>query len=144
MRAVLDTNVVVSALIWGGTPFKLLQAAIDGDIELYTSPALLSELREVLAREHLAMRLVKQQSSIEAAIGLYGDLAIPFNPLATPRAVLNDVDDDQVIAVALAAGAELIVTGDRDLLVLHPWQGIQILKPADALKFVLNANTKTE
>ena len=49
MRAVLDTNVVVSVLIWGGTPFKLLQAAIDTDIALYTSPALLAGLREVLA-----------------------------------------------------------------------------------------------
>lgn len=57
MRVVLDTNVVVSALVWGGTSYKLLQAATAGDIELYTSPALLAELREVLAREHLASRL---------------------------------------------------------------------------------------
>ena len=56
MRPVLDTNVVVSAVIWGGMPYRLLQAATDGDLELYTSPALLAELRSVLAREHLASR----------------------------------------------------------------------------------------
>jgi putative PIN family toxin of toxin-antitoxin system len=59
MQAVLDTNVVVSALIWGGTPFKLLQAATDGYLTLYTSPALLAELREVLTRDHLARRLTQ-------------------------------------------------------------------------------------
>lgn len=69
MRLVLDTNVVVSAMVWGGTPFKLLQAATDGDIELYTSPALLAELLEVLERKPLASRLSQQRSSIEQAIG---------------------------------------------------------------------------
>jgi len=52
VRLVLDTNVVVSALVWGGTPYKLLQAATVGGVELVTSPALLAELRGVLAREH--------------------------------------------------------------------------------------------
>lgn len=52
MRLLLDTNVVVSAVIWGGTPLKLLQAAVEGDVELYTSPALLAELRGVFGREH--------------------------------------------------------------------------------------------
>ena len=56
MRVVLDTNVVVSALIWGGTPFQLLQDAA-GDIDLCTSPALLAELHTVLSRPHLASRL---------------------------------------------------------------------------------------
>jgi len=46
MRAVLDTNIVVSALIWGDTPFKLIEMAGDGRLTLYTSPTLLAELRE--------------------------------------------------------------------------------------------------
>lgn len=69
-------------------------------------------------------------------------MSIPVTPLATPRAVPNDIDDDQVIACALAASVELIVSGDSDLLVLHPWRGIQILNAAEALQFVVN--TKTE
>jgi uncharacterized protein len=141
MRVVLDTNVVVSALLWGGTPFKLLQAASDGDITLYTSPALLAELRGVLAREHLIRRLVKQHASIEEAIHLYGDLSMPVTPLTTPRAVPTDAADDHVIAAALAAGAALIVTGDRDLLILHPWRGIQILNATEALQFVFGTRT---
>jgi putative PIN family toxin of toxin-antitoxin system len=143
MRAVLDTNVIVSALIWGGTPFKFLQAAIDGDITLYTSPALLAELRDVLARDHLAKRLAQQQTAVEEAIRLYAEMTILVTPLSVPHAVPNDIDDEQVIAVALAAEAALIVSGDADLLVLHPWQGIQILNAAEALQFVLNANPHT-
>lgn len=137
MRVVLDTNVVVSALVWGGMPFKLLQAATDGDIDLYTSPVLMTELREVLAREHLTSRLVRQHASVESAIALYGELAIKASPLAIPRVVIDDPDDDHVLAVAVAANAQLIVSGDKKhLLSIKSYQDISILSPADALGFI--------
>jgi putative PIN family toxin of toxin-antitoxin system len=136
VRLVLDTNVVVSAVIWGGMPYRLLQAAADGDIELYTSPALLAELRSVLAREHLASRLARQQSSAEQAIRFYGELAISVSPLVIPHAVPRDADDDQVIAAALAAQADLIVSGDNDLLTLGQYQSITIVMPAQAVQLV--------
>ncbi len=133
MRLVLDTNIVVSALIWGGTPYKLLQAATDGGVELFSSPMLLAELNRVLAREHLSSRLAKQASSAEQAIGFYGELAISVSPLVTPRAVPRDADDDQVIAAALAAGADLVVSGDADLLSLGSFEGIAIVTASAAL-----------
>lgn len=133
MRVVLDTNVVISALIWGGTPYKLLQAATNGDIELFTSPALMTELRGVLAREHLASRLRVQASLVAQAIALYGERAVSVSPLSTPRAVPSDPDDDQVIAVALAARADLIVSGDADRLTLGSYAGIGILSAAQAV-----------
>ena len=134
MRFVLDTNVVVSAVIWGGLPFRLLQAATDGDIELYTSPALVAELRAVLSREHLASRLARQPASVVEAIRFYGDLAISVSPLAVPRAVPRDADDDQVIAAAIAANADTIVTGDTDLLSMGSHQGIAIITAAQAVQ----------
>ncbi len=142
MQAVLDTNVIVSALIWGGTPFKLFEMASDGRLTLYTSPALLAELREVLTRAHLARRLAQHRIAIEDALRLYEELCSAVTPLSTPRAVPNDIDDDQVIACALAARAELIVSGDSDLLVLHPWRGIHILNAAEAVRFVMNAKAE--
>lgn len=133
MRIVLDTNVVVSALLWGGTPFKLFQAAANGDIILYTSPALLAELSEILTRKHLADRLAKQQSSLDQILRLYEKLTVSVTPPTVPRVVPNDADDDQVIAAALAARASIITTGDTDLLILHPFQEIKILTAADTL-----------
>lgn len=134
MRLVLDTNVVVSALIWGGTPYKLLQAAADGNIELFTSPTLQHELRSVLARAHLAFRLANQRSSVEQAIALYGELAVSVSPLSTPRVVARDADDDHVIAAALAANAELVVSGDDDLLSIGSIENISIVTAAQAVQ----------
>mgnify|MGYP005842370595 CR=1 FL=1 len=139
MRAVLDTNVVVSALLWGGTPFRLFELASDGQLLLYTSPTLLAELHDVLARAHLARRLASQRRVIAEAVGQYKALSIAITPLSTPRVVPTDIDDDQVIACALAASAELIVSGDSDLLVLHPWRGIQILDATNAIRFLADS-----
>ena len=121
-------------MVWGGTPFRLLQAAADGDIELYTSPALLAELLEVLAREHLASRLSRQRSSIEQALDFYGELAISVSPSSTPRAVPGDVDDDHVIAAAVSARADLVVSGDKHLLSMGRHEGIAIVTAAEAVR----------
>ena len=133
MRLVLDTNVVVSALIWGGLPYQLIEAAAAGNVELVTSPALLAELCDVLGREHLSSRLVQQRSSVEQAIDLYAELTVSVSPLATPRVVPDDVDDDHVIAAAVAGGAAAVVSGDRHLLSLGNYQGISIVSSAAAL-----------
>lgn len=143
MRLVLDTNVVVSALVWGGVPYQLIEAAAAGDIELVTSPALLTELRDVLGRAHLASRLTQQRSTVEQAIALYAELAISVSPLATPRVVPGDVDDDHVIAAAVAAGAKIVVSGDRHLLGLGSHQGIAIVNAAEAVRRVEDARSKT-
>lgn len=142
MRLVLDTNVVVSALVWGGTPYKLLRAATDGDIELVASPALMDELREVLAREHLASRLAQQRSSVQQAIELYGELVIHISPLTAPRAVPRDKDDDQVVAAAIAASADLLVSGDADLLSMGSYEGIAIVSVTEAVRQI-EARSKT-
>jgi len=86
VKIVLDTNVVVSALLWGGTPYKLIEAATAGDAELYTSPALVTELRDVLGREHLASRLAAQRSSVASAIALYSELAVAGGGHVSTRA----------------------------------------------------------
>jgi len=142
VRLVLDTNVVVSALVWGGRPYKLLQAATEGDIELFTSPALIDELRRVLARERLASRLAEQRTSVQRMIELYGELAISVSPLSTPRAVPRDKDDDQVIAAAIAANADLVVSGDADLVSLGSFEGVVIVTTAEAVARV-EARNKT-
>jgi putative PIN family toxin of toxin-antitoxin system len=133
VRAVLDTNVVVAGLLWQGPPQKILLRAMEGKVMLATSPALLSELEGVLHRSKFARQIAKQQLSIQALLLRYAELARVVMPAAIPPVILNDPDDDQVLACALAAKAQLIVSGDSDLLSLGEYQGIRIAGPAAAL-----------
>lgn len=129
MRVVADTNTVVSAFLWGGIPREILNAARRQALTLYTSAALIAELEEVLGRDKFAARLARVGSSVSELLGDYLALAQLVLPTAQPR-VVRDPDDDRVVACALAARAEIIVTGDADLLSLGQYRHILMLNPA--------------
>ena len=133
MRSVLDTNTVVSGLFWDGSPSLLQDAARSGKVELYTSPALLTELARVLARRKFLASLERIGASVDELIEGYAELAQLVRPAPIAPVVLRDPDDDHVVACALAAKADLIVSGDRDLLELKAYQGIPILTAVEAL-----------
>jgi len=138
VRTVLDTNTIVSALLFGGRPRELLDLGETGRLVLYTSDVMLDELAGVLNRSKFAERIAAAVPPATAASLLqrYAALATSAVPGSIERTVPTDSADDMVIATALAANAELIVTGDSDLLVLHPFRGTQILKSTDALEII--------
>ncbi len=140
MRLVLDTNIVISGLIWGGIPRQLLDLGRDGQVSLFTSSLLLDELADVLRRDKFAALLASQQITPAFLMQRYGLLAKLVKPEPIERTVPHDADDDAVLATALAAQADVIATGDTDLLPLHPWRGIRILNAADALGFIRTFN----
>jgi putative PIN family toxin of toxin-antitoxin system len=137
VRLVTDTNVVVSGLLWMGNPGRLLEAAALGHVTLYTSPALLAELTATLNTPKLSRPIVRSGMTLDDLLARYLNVAIVVQPAAVPRVVPNDADDDQVLACALAANAELIVSGDKHLLGLGgQYQGIRIVAPAEAVQLI--------
>lgn len=139
MKLVTDTNVVVSGLLWMGAPGRLLEAATTGQVTLYTSATLLAELSATLTYDKLADRIRRSGLTHPELLRRYMNVAILVQPTTVPRIVPNDPDDDHVLACALTAKADLIVSGDRKhLLPLGSYQGIRIVEPATALQLIGN------
>lgn len=133
MRVVLDTNTIISGLLWFGKPRKLIDLAESGNITVCTSPDLLRELREVLARPKLSNRLVAVESSAEEIIERFAALAHVVEVSTSVTVITADPDDNNVLSCALAAQADYIVSGDQHLLALGSYEGIEIL---DATQFL--------
>lgn len=127
MRVVLDPNVLVSAVIsTAGPPREIITAWIDGHFDLVASPALIDELRGVLARPRFR-RWVSEATATEFIDGLAQDALMIDDP--PPLARLSpDPDDDYLIALARATNADYLVSGDRHLLDL-PDQLPPVLTP---------------
>lgn len=125
MRVVLDTNVLVSALHFGGKPRRLLEAVLRGEHLLITGGAILAELEAVLVEV-----CGWSPDRAHAARGELEALAEVVAPTEVPR-ICRDPDDDHVLAIASAGGAEVLVTGDADLLSLSSHEGARIVTVAD-------------
>ncbi len=138
MRLLLDTNVVIAGLLWNGYSRHLLDWAIDGRVTLISSPALIDELAHTLNYPKLSQRIAAHCATTPSALTVrYSALVTLVTPSDVPRVIANDVDDDQVLACALAANADLIVSGDKHLLSLGgAYQGIWIVTPAEAARLV--------
>ena len=136
MRIVLDTNVVLSALLWRGAPHDLLVSIGQrSSIHLYSSSALLEELADVLARPSATKRLAFIDRSAHEVLTDYVEAVELVEMASRPRVVGGDIDDDHVIAAAVAARADLLVSGDRKhLLPLDSHQGIDIVDAVEALR----------
>ena len=135
MRLVLDTNVVASAMLWGGTPKLLLQARRERRVELYTSTPLLAELTDILGRSKFAKKIMASLLTVDQLVDHYVELVQVVRPTPTPR-IVSDPDDDVVIGTALAAKADLLVTGDRPLLLVSEYQGVRIVSVTEALELI--------
>jgi putative PIN family toxin of toxin-antitoxin system len=127
VRAVFDTNVLVAAFATEGLCAALLRRARRGDFQLILCPVILQEFQRVLRS-----KLAASPEDIRETLGVLqeaGELVTP-EPAAMPR-VCRDRADDAILACALAARAEFLVTGDDDLLGLRTFQRIRIVRPRD-------------
>ena len=133
MRVVLDTNILIGALITKGTPpDSLYQAWLRGDIELVTSTAQLTEIDNVLSRP----RLQKYVDADEAAVIVQnmGTRALVLDEI--PAVNLSpDPKDNPILATAIAGKADLIISGDKKhILLLKDVEGIPVVTAREALE----------
>lgn len=132
MRIVLDTNILVSALLTpNGPPGRLLAAVKRGDVTLVTSDVQIDELRNVLGRDRLSACIrPREAAALLDNLSAVGVVATDLPDVdASP-----DPDDDLILAAAVAGHADLIVSGDKGhVLALGQVEGIPIVTARDAL-----------
>lgn len=122
MRVVIDTNVLISALFWGGHPRRVVDQAIAGQVQAVTSPQLLSEFARVLG-EGFGLPAEKVALAVRDVLS-FSEVVVPTEIGDEAR----DPDDNHVIACASAGKAEAIITGDADLLALGRARGVRICR----------------
>ena len=129
MRVVFDTNVLYSAIAAKGFCEEVVDEAVGDCVTVWSDP-LKQELESLLARRH------KIGPATQTALTAYADLCEFVEPQPLSERVCRDKDDDVVLATALVGKADIIVTGDDDLLVLKKFRGIRILSPRKFLDFL--------
>lgn len=125
LRVVVDTNVLVSGIVFRGNPHQILQAVIDRRIQAISSKTLLAELTEILSK-----KMDYSPDKIRQITDQLEDLIEIVQPEKIIE-VCRDTDDNRVLEAAAAGKSDFIVTGDKDLLVLKKYKTIRILTPAE-------------
>lgn len=132
VNIVLDSNVIISALLFGGKPRDILELVISGRVDLYLSNQILEEIGGVLkgSKFQFPSRVVGViLKELEALTHL-------VEPRISIDCIVDDPTDNKILECATASHSEFIVTGDVHLLKLKKYEYISIVNPADFLKIV--------
>jgi putative PIN family toxin of toxin-antitoxin system len=124
VKLLLDTNVLVAALVARGVCSDLLEHCVRHHVVISSRP-LLNELRDVLTR-----KFRQREVDVRNACRLFAETFTLVEPAALEPPACRDRDDDVVLATALAGECTAVVTGDQDLLILDPFRGVRVLAPS--------------
>lgn len=127
MRVILDTNVLISAVFFGGVPGRILEAWVAGRVELVLSPDILDEYRRV--GSDLAGRYPERAEALSPVLALIAMHATMVLAKALPAQVSADAADDMFLAAAVTADVAIVVSGDQHLLDVAGWRGVAVLTP---------------
>ncbi len=130
-KIVLDTNIIISGIGFGGKPRQILYLVLDDKIKAVTSPILIAELEDVIAKKF--QKLIKQLEPIKKQVR---EKFIIVKPKKSLHAVRDD-DDNRVLEAAIEGKCSYIVTGDRDLLNLKTFKNIKIVTPDTFLSEII-------
>ena len=125
MKVVLDTNVIVSAILFGGKPRQIMEAVLAGEIQLCVSESMMAELQGVLRRPKFEFDSQIVQSII-SEITMLAEWVIPQKHF---NLVKDDPADNEVIDCAIEGGADYIISGDRHLLQLERCGETRLISP---------------
>lgn len=134
MKVVLDTNVLLSALIKTGKPRELIYEIVKQGAQLLTSKSVLEEFLEVA--ENPKIRRYVNEDEIILFLGIVGSIAKVVKVRSKFSVIKEDPDDDAILRTAKDGNANFIVSGDRHLLSLGEFRGIKILTVGDMLKIL--------
>lgn len=132
IKAILDTNVLISGVFWKGPPFEILKAWQEQRFRLAISLPILEEYRRVLD-EFAKERQMLVLNSVLKVIELRSEIVKPV-PFSEP--VCSDPDDDKFLEAAIAAGADYIVSGDKALLNVKFHHEVEVVRPSRFLKLL--------
>jgi putative PIN family toxin of toxin-antitoxin system len=140
IRAVLDTNVLISGLVAEqGPPRQILDAWLEGLFTLVTSLYLVEELVHVLSYPRISERLRLDEEELTAILAaLLSQAEVTSGQLRLPG-VTRDPKDDSVVACAKEGEADYIVSGDQDLLVLGEYEGTQVIPPRQFMEILASS-----
>lgn len=131
-KVVFDTNVVVSGMLWRGTPYTILKAAAAGKVSLFTSIPLLEEFERTLSKPYFKKHLSIDGYHPAEIREMYEELVEVVVPKKVAKViVVADPTDDMVVTTALAADARYIVSGNSHLLELEHSFTFRIVTPVD-------------
>lgn len=135
IRVVLDTNILISAILFGGKPRQVLERVIRGEIRLCISEAILEELKGVLRRS----KFDYSTEAIQVILTELISLSDFVSPPKTIRVVSEDPEDNRILECAVEAEANYIITGDVHLLRLGRYQDIEVLNAVAFLEKLSSA-----
>jgi putative PIN family toxin of toxin-antitoxin system len=127
-RVTADSNVLVSALVFGGKPLTILEMAQAGEIELAISEPIINETLRIIRDKFYRSR--EQVTEMDGHLRAISHVVTPVERI---DAVPDDEDDNKILECAIAAGSDVIVSGDAHLLRLNTFRNIKIRRPADFL-----------
>lgn len=135
MRVVLDTNVIISALLWQGTAKEVFKLAKDNKITVCISKEILEEFQKVLHYPKFESCLVKIGKTPTELVNEFLEV-VEYYPGEEIHVSLipEDPSDNKILACAQAADASFIISGDKHLLQLKKFRNIPILSPKEFLK----------
>ena len=126
-RVILDTNVLLSAVFFGGVPRGIVDAWQRGLVTLVLSAEILAEYARAGAA--LSRRYAGSAAHLEPILAAVAQTALVVDAPPLPRSISPDPDDDKFLACPLAADVRTIVSGDKPLRSVSGWAGIEILSP---------------